>query len=242
MALDDRPRVHLISHSPVIYWWPAIIAAFAIGIFTYLYGSPLPGDPDGARYYPSNNPGLFFIFVITLLVVFTNAKLRGVYSLLTISTIAFFVVLFAWLGWWDEIWRLIPQLSAKANAGFYLVFGTILLIVWLSAFFVFDRTTYWTVYPGQIVEQRIVGGASNSHDTDTLVFEKKDRDLFRHTILGLGAGDVRMTTPGRDPIDIPNVLLIENKIRRAQELISVKPDQPEEHLVMPEMKTEAEKP
>jgi hypothetical protein len=235
MARDTRPHVTLISHSPVIYWWPGIVAAYAIAALTFAHGTPLPDDPNGSYVYPSNNPGLIFIAVVMLLIVFTNAKLRGVYSLLTIATIAFIVVLFAWLGWWDAIWDFIPQLSAKANGGFYFLFGTLLLIAWLLAFFVFDRMTYWSVYPGQIVEERLIGGASNSHDTDRLVLEKMDRDLFKHGVLGLGAGDMKMSAPGKEPIYIPNVLFAESKIRKAQDLIAIKPDQnPVDPLVMPE--------
>lgn len=235
MARDTRPNVTLISHSPVIYWWPAILAAYGVALITTMQGAPLPGDPSSSYVHPSNNPGLIFIASLILLIIFTNAKLRGIYSILTIAVIAFFVVLFAWLGWWDAILDFIPQLSAKANAGFYTVFGTVLLIVWLSAFFFFDRMTYWRIYPGQIVEERLIGGASNSHDTERLVFEKQDRDLFKHGLLGLGAGDVRMIAPGRDPIYIPNVLFVEGKIRKAQELVVLNPEKLEsEALIMPE--------
>ena len=194
-----------------------------------------PAIPHAATFTPAIIPDSIFIAILVLLVIFTNAKLRGVYSFLTIAVIAFFVVLFAWLGWWDAILEFIPQLAAKANAGFYLVFGTVMLVVWLSAVFIFDRLTFWRVYPGQIVEERLIGGASNSHDTDRLIFEKQDRDLFKHGLLGLGAGDVRMIAPGRDPIYIPNVLFIESKIHKAQELVVINPESIErETLVMPE--------
>lgn len=234
MARDNRPNVTLISHSPVIYWWPAIIAAYAAALVSYVQGHPIAGDASNSYIHPSNNPDLIFIAILTLLLIFTNAKLRGIASYLTIAVIAFFVVLFAWLGWWDEILNFVPQLSAKANAGFYVVFGTVLLIVWLAAFFFFDRLTFWRIYPGQIVEERLIGGASNSHDTDRLAFEKMDRDLFKHGLLGLGAGDVKMIAPGREPIYIPNILLVEGKIRKAQELVVISPEAMEsETLVMP---------
>ena len=242
MARDARPSVTLISHSPVIYWWPAIIAAYAAALVTYLQGEPLTGDASNTYIHPSNNPGLIFIAVMTLLLIFTNAKLRGIASYLTLAVIAFVVVLFAWLGWWDAILEFVPQLSAKANAGFYLVFGTVLLFVWLSAFLFFDRLTYWRIYPGQIVEERLIGGASNSHDTDRLAFEKMDRDLFKHGLLGLGAGDVKMIAAGREPIYIPNILLVEGKIRKAQELIVISPEAMEtEKLVMPEKRPLSER-
>ena len=99
---------------------------------------------------------------------------------------AFFVVLFAWLGWWDAILNFVPHLSARANMGFYLVFSTSLLTVWLSALLVFDRFVYWSVRPGQLVEQHLVGGSSRSYDTNGLRFEKREQDYFRHLLLGLG--------------------------------------------------------
>ena len=49
------------------------------------------------RVHPSNNPGIFFIAVLVLLIIFfTTTKLRGIYSVVTVITVAFFVVLFAW--------------------------------------------------------------------------------------------------------------------------------------------------
>lgn len=235
MARITRPHVTLISHSPILYWWPAILIGYAVALVSYLEGAPLPGDPPQSYVHPSNNPGLFFIATLVLLIIFTNAKLRGIYSFLTIAVVGFFVVLFAYLGWWDAILAFIPQLTAKANAGFYTVFATVLLVIWLLSFFVFDRLTFWRVFPGQIIEERLIGGASNSHDTERLVFEKLDRDLFKHGLLGLGAGDVRMIAAGRDPIYIPNVLFLEGKIKKAQELIVINPEQIEsEKLVMPE--------
>ena len=136
------------------------------------------------RVHPSNNPGIFFIAVLVLLVVFTTTKLRGIYSVVTVVTVAFFVVLFAWFGWWDNILRFIPQLSARANMGFYLLFSTTLLAVWLLAFFVFDRLTVWRVRPGQMIEERLIGGQARSYDTNGLVFEKRGQDLFHDIILG----------------------------------------------------------
>lgn len=232
--IQNRPHVKLISHSTVIYWWPAIVAAFVAGIVSLAGGQSADGS-WGNSIHRSNNVGLLFIATLMFLLVFTNAKLRGIYSILVIAVVAFVVVLFAWLGWWDAIFNFIPQLAAKANAGFYFLFGTLLLVVWLSAMLFFDRLVYWRIYPGQIVEERLVGGASNSHDADRLVFEKLDRDWFKHGVLGLGAGDVKMSSPGTDPVYIPNILFVEAKIRKAQALISVQPDQTgSETLVMPE--------
>lgn len=231
------PEIKLISHSDVFYWWPAWAIAYVMAFISYGQGSQTAADGSMVVSYihPSNNPGLIFIAVIALLIIFTNSKLRGIYSVVTIVTIAFFAVFFAWLGWWDDILSVIPNLSAHANMGFYLVFATTVFSIWLLAFFVFDRFIYWRVRPGQLIEARLVGGGENTHDTNGLLFEKREQDLFRHWLLGLGAGDLRLTARGRDVIDIPNVLFAESKVRAIERLVSVKPEQPLDQpgLVMP---------
>ena len=149
------PDIKIVSHSNVFYWWPAWVVGFAVALITLFQGQDFAIEPDTVeRIHPGNNPGIFFIVTLVLLVIFTNSNLRGIYSIVTLVTVAFFVVLFAWLGWWDSILHFIPQLSARANVGFYLLFSTALLIVWLLAFFLFDRLAIWRVRPGQIIEER----------------------------------------------------------------------------------------
>ena len=222
------PEISIISHSNVFYWWPAWAAGFAMAMLSYLQGSDVAFVPEIIeRVHPSNNPGILFIAVLVALIVFTNSKLRGIYSVVTIITLAFFVVLFAWLGWWDSILRFIPHLSARANMGFYLLFSTTLLVVWLLAFFVFDRLTVWRVRPGQMIVEHLIGGQARSYDTNGLVFEKRGQDLFHDIILGMGAGDLTITTGGinKETIQIPNVLLVDRRVTAIERLIAVKPDQ-----------------
>src|ERR1700693_1950873 len=107
--------VTIISHSNVVYWWPAWLAGFAMALITFAQGRDVAVVPQIVeRVHPSNNPGIVFIAILVGLVVFTNTKLRGIYSAVTVITAAFFVVLFAWFGWWDNILTFIPQLAARA--------------------------------------------------------------------------------------------------------------------------------
>ena len=229
-------EIKLISHSDVLYWWPAWVVGYVMALVSYGQASQPTADGSTVISYihPSNNPGLIFITVIALLVIFTNSKLRGIYSVVTRVTIAFFAVLFAWLDWWDEILSVIPNLSAHANMGFYLVFASALLLIWLLGMFVFDRLTYWRVRPGQLIEWHLVGGGEQTYDTNGLLVEKREQDLFRHWLLGLGAGDLRLTARGKDVIDIRNVLFANSKVKAIEKMVAVKPDQPDQvELVMP---------
>jgi hypothetical protein len=198
-----------------------------MSIVTFVQGRDIAIVPQIVeRVHPSNNPGIAFIAVLVLLVVFTNTKLRGIYSIVTVITAAFFVVLFAWFGWWDNIVAFIPQLAARANMGFYLLFSTTLLAIWLLTFIVFDRLIIWRIRPGQMIVKRLIGGQARSYDTNGLVFEKLGQDLFHHVILGLGAGDLTLTTGGanKEVMQIANVLLVDRKMAAIERLISVKPD------------------
>ena len=69
------------------------------------------------------------------------------------------------------------------------------------------------------------GGGAESFDTNGLRFQKHGVDFFR-VVLGLGAGDLRATTPGGSgaAIEIPNVLFVDRKVRAIERLIAVKPD------------------
>ena len=69
----------------------------------------------------------------------------------------------------------------------------------------------------------------NSYDTDNMVFTKRQNDLFRHWILGLGSGDLEMQTMGGRGIvaKVSNVLFLNWKVSKIQSLIATKPDVPQ---------------
>ena len=108
-AARAPPEIKIISHSNIFYWWPAWVAGFAVALISYTQGRDVAIVPEIIdRVHPGNNPGIFFIAVLVSLIVFTTTKLRGIYSVVTVVTVAFFVVLFAWFGWWDNIRALSP--------------------------------------------------------------------------------------------------------------------------------------
>ncbi|MGF1501495.1 MAG: hypothetical protein ACFBSD_06735 [Paracoccaceae bacterium] len=224
---ETLPELIVYSHSPLLYWWPAWVVGYLCAALTYFQGTEVNLDPTGAEImHPSAGPGIGFTLLLLVLVFFTNIQLRGVYSALVVVSAAFLTVLFAWLGWWDNIASLIPYLSIHMTVGFYLAFATGLLVIWLLSVFVFDRMRFWRIRPGQMTEERVIGGAEESYDTRGMLFEQQADDLFRHVVLGLGTGDLRLTLTGAKEatIRIPNVLFAKRKIARVQKLISVQPD------------------
>jgi hypothetical protein len=99
-------------------------------------------------------------------------------------------------------------------------------LVWAFSVFVYDRMSYWRVTPGQMTYEHVIGGAAKSYDTRGMIFEKRRQDLFRHWVLGLGSGDIEISTTGakRETIHIPTVLFVDSKVAEIQQMIAVRPD------------------
>jgi len=218
-AAGRVPEIFVYSHSTLVYWWPAWAFGFVCAFFNNVL-------VDVNNRQPASGIGLSFVCLLLLIIIFTNVRMRGIYSVATLLALGFLVVLFAWLGWWDEIAKLIPYLQVRMNTGFYLVFSTGLLFIWLMMFLIFDRMTYWRIRPGQMTIEHLIGGAAESFDTNALRFQKLSSDLFRRG-LGLGAGDLQVIGAGPDPMSMSNVLFVNRKVRAIERLISVKPDLPE---------------
>jgi len=232
-AGQEVPELRLYSHSPLLYWWPVWAIGYVFALLTVIQGETVTIGQHEVIMHPSKNLGVLYTIIFTLVIVLTNVTLRGLVSVVVIVTILFFTVLFAWLGWWEYILALLPYLGIYMNLGFYLFFSTFIFLVWALAFFVFDRMSYWRIRPGQMTLERIVGGGEQSFDTRGLVFEKKQNDFFRHQILGLGSGDLHITTSGarREEVYIPNVLFASRKVAEIQRLINIKPAENPEQVV-----------
>jgi hypothetical protein len=220
-AVVVEQEIRVYSHSTIFYWWPAWFFGLLIGFVNLSEGAIL-----SANHLEQTNSalGLIYVSILLLLIIFTNVKLRGIKSIVVLLAIAFITVLLAWFGWWDQIVRLIPYLSVHMDTGFYLVFSTALLVIWLSMFFVFDRMTFWRIRPGQLTVEHSIGGAAESFDTNALRFQKLSSDLFR-VVLGLGTGDLQATgTPNGTTLYMPNVTFAGRKVQAIERLIAVKPD------------------
>jgi hypothetical protein len=214
-------EIRVYSHSTLFYWWPAWLLGLLIGLLNLSEDKLFSSNQQEQA---TSTVGLFYISVLLLLIIFTNVRLRGIKSVVVLLAIAFITVLLAWFGWWDKIVSLIPYLSVHMDSGFYLVFSTSLLIIWLLMFFIFDRMTFWRIRPGQLTVEHRIGGGAESFDTNALRFQKLSSDLFR-AVLGLGTGDLQATgAPNGSALYMPNVTFAQRKVHAIERLIAVKPD------------------
>jgi hypothetical protein len=227
------PELKIYSHSNLFYWWPVWVIGYIFALVTYIQGQGVTIGNREVLMHPSKNLGVIYTVVFTLVILLTNVSLRGLTSVLVVVTALFFTVLFAWLGWWDDILAVLPYLAIHMNMGFYIFFSSAIFLIWALAFFVFDRMKFWRIRPGQMTFERVIGGGERSYDTRGMVFEKHLEDLFKNHILGLGTGDLRIKTYGArsEEINIPNVIFVDRKVAQIQRLIAIKPDETAQNVV-----------
>jgi hypothetical protein len=226
-STEHASELILYSHSSLVYWWPVWVFGYLMAMITWFGGEQITIGNEIYHIHPSKNLGVIFTVTTLLVILFTNVTVRGLASFMVILAVMFVTVLFAWLGWWDNIIALYPYFGIHMTLGFYVTISTGLLIMWLLAFFVFDRFRFWRIRPGQMTQERIIGEGEVSYDTRGMLFERHLTDFFRHTILGLGAGDLRILTTGakKEEVYIPNVLFVNRKVKAIQRLIAIKPDE-----------------
>lgn len=166
------------------------------------------------RMTTSNNPGMIWAVTLCLVIVFTQVNLRGLASVIVVIVIGFTTVLFAVLGWWDPIFRAVQFIDIHITALGYLSISLFLFIMWLFIFFVYDRQAYMIFTRGQIRVRLAVGAGESAFDTRGIVVEKLRDDLFRHWLLGFGAGDLTVRTSGSNPryFNVPNILGVRRKL------------------------------
>jgi hypothetical protein len=222
----EQPEVRIYSHSNLFYWWPVWAIGYVLALATYLQGQPIQIGSRLEWFHPGSGLGVVYFLALFLVVLITSVSVRGVYSGMVILFAAFLTVLFAYFGWWDQILSWLGHLSIHLNLGAYLFFSTLLFVVWAATVFVFDHMTFWRIKPGQITQEYIFGATSKSYDTKGMTLEKHRDELFRHWLLGLGSGDLRIHTAGanRDRIDVPNVLFVGSKVVVIQRMIALVPE------------------
>jgi hypothetical protein len=223
----EAPAVYFFSHSQFFYWWPVWLTGYILAALTRVDGQLVDVGGTAVWFHPSKNLGVIFTLIFFLVILITNVSLRGLSSVVAILAFAFTALALAYFGLWEDLLNWMGRVAIYMNMGFYVFFSSLVFGVWAFSVFVYDRMAYWRVTPGQITYEHVIGGAAKSYDTRGMVFEKHRQDLFRHWVLGLGSGDIQISTTGarKETIYVPNVLFVDSKIGEIQQMISMRPDQ-----------------
>jgi hypothetical protein len=165
--------------------------------------------------------GPIYLIIIFLVVLITNVRLRGLWSLVTVISIVTLALALTVFDGWDWLLTKFGALHVHTNLAGYLFLAVALFAAWAAAVFFFDRRTYVAFSPGQVRVCEEIGGREKVYDTTGLTIEKHRSDWFRHIILGFGSGDLSIKTSGADRHEIlmPNVAFIGFKIDAIETLI-----------------------
>ncbi len=227
---EERPAVieqqKVFSHSSLVYWWPVWLMGYVMAALTYWQGSEYQIGADLELFHTSSNLGVFFFLTLFLVIIITNVSARGLVSGLVIMGVVLVSVILAYFALWDNILTWFGNLEIHLNFGAYFWFSTLMLTMWVVSTFIVDRMSYWHFTPGQVTHVVVLGAGSRSFDTNGMMLEKHREDLFRHWLLGVGSGDLKIRTSGatREEIDVPNVMFLGTKIEVMQRLIAQEPN------------------
>src|SRR5205814_353770 len=121
----------------------------------------------------------------------------------------------------------ISLLDIRLNMSGYVFLSTGLLLLWLFAFFFFDKQIYITFLPGQLKVCQEIGSGEKAYDAIGMSIEKEKTDLFRHKILGLGSGDLVVRTSGADrhEFHLTNVLFVSRKLQQIEDMQRTRQEQ-----------------
>lgn len=180
-----------------------------------------PNEPEQPKRHMAQNKnlGVLFAMVLLVIIVISNVPLRGLWSVVILLFGVSAVVIMALGGVLGPLLDKFHLLDIRMNFGGYFFISTVLFIIWFLTVFVFDRRHYMTITPGQVRQCIAIGAGETVYDTRGMVFMKKQDDLFRHWIVGLGSGDLIFRTTSGQEHDFPNVLFIGARIREIDQLL-----------------------
>jgi hypothetical protein len=143
---------------------------------------------------------------------------------LIIMAVIMLSIIFALAGWWDKILGAVKLLDIRINTAGYVFISLGLLLLWLFAFFFFDRQIYIAFVPGAMKVCLEIGAGEKQYDTIGMNIERERSDLFRHYFLGLGSGDLVIRTSGADRHEfrLTNVLFVNHKLALIEEMQRVR--------------------
>ena len=204
-ATGGSDRIVVYQHSDLLYWWVVWCYGLFCAFLTWLQGKAVVLVEGGrpVLIFPRAWLGVSFVMLVLFVLLFTNARARGLKSLvlfLTITVIGLFVQL---TYGWDQLLSYLPLLLVHMNLAFYLLFSLALFVAWGFAVFVSDRFMYFEFSPGNISKRVLFSEGSENFTSPQVETIRQSDDIFVHRVLGLwflgfGTGDldIRFSTPG----------------------------------------------
>jgi hypothetical protein len=204
-VVEPTERMRVYQHSDLLYWWVVWAYGFLCALMTYLWGQPvnIPNAHKPVLIYPEAWMGISFVGLTLFVLVFTNARARGVKSLVLFLVLTVIILSVQMAFGWNRILQYVPLLLVHMNLAFYLLFSIILLVAWAFVNLFTDHSTYWEFGPNSIAKKYWFTDAGESFTSPQVETSRQSDDIFVHRLLGLwflgfGTGDIeiRFSTAG----------------------------------------------
>ncbi|MDX2204552.1 MAG: hypothetical protein NW223_17505 [Hyphomicrobiaceae bacterium] len=231
-VLRRRETIKVYQRTNLIYWWPVWMWGYVCAALTFLQGMGISefvtasGRP--VLFHPASWVGWSFILVLLGVVYVTNVRARGIYSFVLIGAIALLALLLPYAPGVGTLGDGLSLLRIHLNLAFYVLFSSLVLILWLASLVVIDRLTWVKFTPGQVVEEHLLGQAvAHVYSSEGLVVRRLPDDFFRHKLLGLrwlgwGTGDFLIRPTHGESLELHNVWNANAKQIVIERLISTK--------------------
>jgi hypothetical protein len=222
--------LRIYQHSNLFYWWVVWAYGFLCAAITYAQGigiHELARRTEAAEkvvlFHASPWLGISFIGVVLFVIIFTNVRARGVYSLMLLLLVAAVVWAVRQIPGIETAVGWVGLLRVHLNLAFYLTFSGLLLLIWLFVTFLIDHFTWWRFSPGQVIEEHRVGQATgHAFNTEGMIIRRLPDDLFRHRLMGFGTGDFVIKPATEDAFEIHNVWRANKKQRLLEDTIATR--------------------
>ena len=220
-AVAVQRELRVYQHSNLLYWWVVWAYGFACAALTYAQGLGIKelaaSDRKEILFYRSPWLGLSFVVLLLFVVVFTNVRVRGIYSFTLVLIAVMLVWAASYLPGIDMALGWLSLVRVYLNLAFYLVFSTLLMLIWFFVIIFVDRFSWWRFSPGQVIEEHGLGQATgHAYNTEGMIVRRLPDDFFRHRLMGFGTGDFVVKPANGESFEIHNVPRA-NKIQRELE-------------------------
>jgi len=226
-----KKGVRIYEHSDLMYWWIVWLYGFICAGLTYFQGKTVQIDDQSVFVvHPDSWVSISMIGLILFVVIFTNEKARGAYSLILVLSVLLIAGLVYVTHGWQRIIPLFQLLRVYANPAFYLTLSVPLFIVWTVMTLGFDRLNYWDFLPGEVGRRNVVGEGSDHWVPQNFEVKRLSHDLFVHRILGLwflglGTGDLEIavsTSHGQMKFTLRNIWRVGAREKQINQMIITK--------------------
>ena len=221
MAAAVQRELRVYQHSNLLYWWVVWAYGFVCAALTYAQGLGIKelaaSDRKEILFYRSPWLGISFVVLLLFVVVFTNVRVRGIYSFTLVLIAVMLVWAASYLPGIDMALGWLSLVRVYLNLAFYLVFSTLLMLIWFFVIIFVDRFSWWRFSPGQVIEEHGFGQATgHAYNTEGMIVRRLPDDFFRHRLMGFGTGDFVVKPANGESFEIHNVPRA-NKIQRELE-------------------------